>query len=312
MPARFDRRLISQALTNIIKNATEAIAAVPPAELGRGRIHVSVSARGRRHRHRRDRQRHRPAEGEPQPAARALCHHAREGAPASASPSSAAFWRSTAAASSCATPPENSGRARRLDAPALRRRAAPRRPTPPNPRRNPRSGERAIVMASDILIVDDEADIRELVAGILQDEGFETRTARDSETALNSISSRRPNLLFLDIWLQGSRLDGLQLLDNRQGAASRTAGGDDLRPRQHRDRGLGDQARRLRLHREAVQGRPAGAGREPRAGEPRGSSARSRSSSSSRRCRPAWSAARRRSTSCARPSRRSRRPTAAS
>src|SRR5215217_143936 len=69
-------------------------------------------------------------------------------------------------------------------------------------------------MASDILIVDDEADIRELVAGILQDEGYETRTARDSETALNSISGRRPNLLFLDIWLQGSKLDGLQLLDN--------------------------------------------------------------------------------------------------
>src|SRR5919112_3722998 len=69
-------------------------------------------------------------------------------------------------------------------------------------------------MASDILIVDDEADIRELVAGILQDEGYETRTARDSETALNSIGSRRPNLLFLDIWLQGSKLDGLQLLDN--------------------------------------------------------------------------------------------------
>jgi two-component system, NtrC family, nitrogen regulation response regulator NtrX len=68
--------------------------------------------------------------------------------------------------------------------------------------------------ASDILIVDDEADIRELVAGILQDEGFETRTARDSEAALHSISSRRPNLLFLDIWLQGSKLDGLQLLDS--------------------------------------------------------------------------------------------------
>ena len=68
--------------------------------------------------------------------------------------------------------------------------------------------------ASDILIVDDEADIRELVAGILQDEGYETRTARDSDTALNSIGTRRPNLLFLDIWLQGSKLDGLQLLDN--------------------------------------------------------------------------------------------------
>jgi two-component system nitrogen regulation response regulator NtrX len=69
-------------------------------------------------------------------------------------------------------------------------------------------------MASDILIIDDEADIRELVAGILQDEGFETRTARDSDSALNAVASRRPNLVFLDIWLQGSKLDGLQLLDN--------------------------------------------------------------------------------------------------
>jgi two-component system nitrogen regulation response regulator NtrX len=69
-------------------------------------------------------------------------------------------------------------------------------------------------MAFDILIVDDEADIRELVAGILQDEGYVTRTARDSDDALNSVASRRPNLVFLDIWLQGSRLDGLQLLDN--------------------------------------------------------------------------------------------------
>ncbi len=68
-------------------------------------------------------------------------------------------------------------------------------------------------MASDILIVDDEADIRELVAGILQDEGYETRTARDSDDAINAVRTRRPSLVFLDIWLQGSRLDGLQLLD---------------------------------------------------------------------------------------------------
>jgi two-component system nitrogen regulation sensor histidine kinase NtrY len=46
MPARFDRRLISQALTNIIKNATEAISAVPPAELGRGRIHLTIAREG--------------------------------------------------------------------------------------------------------------------------------------------------------------------------------------------------------------------------------------------------------------------------
>jgi len=73
------------------------------------------------------------------------------------------------------------------------------------------------MIASDILIIDDEADIRELVAGILQDEGFETRTARDSDSALSAVALRRPNLLFLDIWLQGSKLDGLQLLDSIKG-----------------------------------------------------------------------------------------------
>ena len=68
-------------------------------------------------------------------------------------------------------------------------------------------------MASDILIVDDEEDIRELVAGILDDEGHETRTAHDADSALAAITDRVPRLVFLDIWLQGSRLDGLALLD---------------------------------------------------------------------------------------------------
>lgn len=67
-------------------------------------------------------------------------------------------------------------------------------------------------MAADILIVDDEADIRDLVAGILQDEGHDTRIARDSDEALSSIEDRRPHLVVLDIWLQGSRLDGLEVL----------------------------------------------------------------------------------------------------
>ncbi|MFD0915486.1 sigma-54-dependent transcriptional regulator [Pseudahrensia aquimaris] len=67
-------------------------------------------------------------------------------------------------------------------------------------------------MASDILVVDDEADIRDLVAGILEDEGHETRTAHDSDSALAAISDRRPSMIFLDIWMQGSRLDGLELL----------------------------------------------------------------------------------------------------
>ncbi len=68
-------------------------------------------------------------------------------------------------------------------------------------------------MASDILVVDDEADIRNLVAGLLEDEGHETRMAGDSDSALAEISDRRPSMIFLDIWLQGSKLDGLELLD---------------------------------------------------------------------------------------------------
>ena len=72
-------------------------------------------------------------------------------------------------------------------------------------------------MASDILIVDDEADIREIVSGILSDEGHETRTAHDSDSALAAISDRVPRLVFLDVWMQGSRLDGLGLLDEIKG-----------------------------------------------------------------------------------------------
>ena len=68
-------------------------------------------------------------------------------------------------------------------------------------------------MASDILIVDDEADIREGVSGILSDEGHNTRTAKNSDEALAAIEARRPQLIFLDIWMQGSRLDGMQLLE---------------------------------------------------------------------------------------------------
>jgi len=68
-------------------------------------------------------------------------------------------------------------------------------------------------MPLDILIVDDEADIRALIAGVLEDEGYGPRTAANSDEALAAIAERRPALLILDIWLQGSRLDGLELLD---------------------------------------------------------------------------------------------------
>src|SRR3954463_362676 len=67
-------------------------------------------------------------------------------------------------------------------------------------------------MALEVLVVDDEADIRELVSGVLEDEGYAVRTAADSTTALDAIEERRPSMVLLDVWLQGSRLDGLQLL----------------------------------------------------------------------------------------------------
>jgi two-component system nitrogen regulation response regulator NtrX len=66
---------------------------------------------------------------------------------------------------------------------------------------------------ADILVVDDEADIRELVSGILQDEGYNVRTAHDSDAALAAFRARKPSLLVLDIWMQGGGLDGLELLD---------------------------------------------------------------------------------------------------
>ncbi|MEG3122544.1 nitrogen assimilation response regulator NtrX [Sphingomonas sp. GB1N7] len=68
-------------------------------------------------------------------------------------------------------------------------------------------------MALDILIVDDERDIRELVSGVLEDEGYDARTAADSDAALEAIAARRPSLVLLDVWLKDSKLDGLDLLD---------------------------------------------------------------------------------------------------
>ena len=68
-------------------------------------------------------------------------------------------------------------------------------------------------MARDILIVDDEADIRELIGGLLEDDGYEPREAADADGALDAIRARKPSLVILDVWLQGSRLDGIELLD---------------------------------------------------------------------------------------------------
>jgi len=67
-------------------------------------------------------------------------------------------------------------------------------------------------MAHDVLIVDDEADIRMLISGLLRDEGYNTRVAADGESALAEIRARQPSLVVLDIWLQGSSIDGMEIL----------------------------------------------------------------------------------------------------
>ena len=69
------------------------------------------------------------------------------------------------------------------------------------------------LIAPEVLVVDDEEDIRDLIAGILGDEGYEARVAADSDSALAAMRLRRPQLLILDIWLQGSKLDGIQILE---------------------------------------------------------------------------------------------------
>ena len=68
-------------------------------------------------------------------------------------------------------------------------------------------------MALEILVVDDEQDIRELVAGVLSDEGYDCRTAGDSVSALQLVDERRPSVVLLDVWLHGSPMDGLEVLD---------------------------------------------------------------------------------------------------
>ncbi len=71
-------------------------------------------------------------------------------------------------------------------------------------------------MPHEILIIDDEPDIRMLVEGILRDEGYDTRQASNSDTAIAAFRARRPSLVILDVWLQGSRLDGLGILQALQ------------------------------------------------------------------------------------------------
>ena len=65
---------------------------------------------------------------------------------------------------------------------------------------------------SDILIVDDERDIRELIGDILEDEGFSTRLAANSSEAMAEVNAEPPGLMILDIWLKDSKMDGIDIL----------------------------------------------------------------------------------------------------
>jgi len=67
-------------------------------------------------------------------------------------------------------------------------------------------------MISDVLIVEDEDDIRAMISGILEDEGYQTREAATSQDALEAVKTRKPNLVVLDVWLKGSEMDGIELL----------------------------------------------------------------------------------------------------
>src|SRR5690606_19341556 len=155
-----------------------------------------------------------PAGQGPRPAHRALCHHPREGhrpGPRHRQADPRGPWRPAAA--------DRRRRAWRRpgvpDLPAQSRPAggADRRRARPDAR--PYSGviNMRAATGADILGVDDEADIRELVSGILQAEGHAVRVAADSDAALAAIRDRKPSLLVLDIWMQGGGLDGLELLD---------------------------------------------------------------------------------------------------
>ena len=100
-------------------------------------------------------------------------------------------------------------------------------------------------MAHDILIVDDEADIRMLIGGVLKDEGYATREAADTSQALAAIQARQPTLVILDIWLQEGGLEGIEILETASRRHAVGPCGDDQRTWHDRDGGRSDQNRRL-------------------------------------------------------------------
>jgi two-component system nitrogen regulation response regulator NtrX len=72
-------------------------------------------------------------------------------------------------------------------------------------------------MSQDILIVEDEDDIRDMIAGILEDEGYDVRQVGTSDAGVIEVQSRTPSLVILDVWLKGSSMDGIEFLDHLKG-----------------------------------------------------------------------------------------------
>src|SRR3546814_12948207 len=130
-------------------------------------------------------------------------------------------------ASSCWTgPAAERGAARQSTCIGWRPRATSRTRRTTIPKNNKQTGG---LMALEVLIVDDEADIRELVAGVLEDKGYQTRSAANSDDALTALSERRPSLVLLDLWLHGSKLDGTTAEGSRPPLPIRNPNSEDER-----------------------------------------------------------------------------------
>ena len=114
-----------------------------------------------------------------------------------------------------------------------------------------------------ILVVDDEPGVRSSLSGVLRDEGFDVEAAASGEECLDRAARTPYDVIVLDVWLPG--VDGLVTLQRLRERQGRRAGGDDLRPRQHRIGRARDQDGRVRLRREAAVAREDRAGRAQRA-----------------------------------------------
>ena len=256
----FDRRLVSQAVTNIVKNATEAIAAVPEAERGAARIRMRLyDARPTRLRDLAvtDNGKGFPAEDRQRLLEPYMT--TREGGTGLGLPIVGKILEEHGGRhGACATTrPSRGGQVR----------CGFRRSNPAERAASIAVAERAgRPMSADILIVDDEADIRELVAGILEDEGHgrgrparRTRRSRRSKRGARN-SSFSTSGCRAAAWT-ACRCSSSSRREHPDVPVVMISG-----PRQHRDGGVGDQARRLRLYREAVQGGPPRARRRAGAG----------------------------------------------